>query len=111
MKVIIAGSRSITNIDRIPVAVAKSTFDITELVCGMAHGVDTLAYVWAKRNRIPIKEFPADWKHFPRSAGYKRNEEMAIYADALIAVWDGNSKGTNHMIAIMKIHGKPVYIE
>jgi hypothetical protein len=27
------------------------------------------------------------------SAGYKRNEEMAKYADALIAFWDGKSKG------------------
>ena len=35
---------------------------------------------------------------------------MAEYGDALIAVWDGKSRGTQNMIDIMKAFGKPVYV-
>jgi hypothetical protein len=35
---------------------------------------------------------------------------MADYADALIAIWDGKSKGTKHMIDIAKKKGLKVFI-
>ena len=45
--------------------------------------------------------YPAQWKKFGKRAGYRRNEQMAEVADALIAFWDGSSRGTKHMIDIM----------
>ena len=36
-----------------------------------------------------------------KKAGYLRNVDMAEYADALVAFWDGKSKGTGHMIDIV----------
>lgn len=39
---------------------------------------------------------------YGKSAGYKRNSEMAEIADALIAFWDCSSKGTKDMIDIAK---------
>jgi hypothetical protein len=45
-----------------------------------------------------VKEFPANWVEHGRAAGPIRNGQMADYADALIAVWDGKSKGTGNMI-------------
>jgi hypothetical protein len=42
------------------------------------------------------------WDIFGKSAGYKRNEEMAKVADACVIFWDGKSKGTKHMIDIAK---------
>ena len=101
MKVIIAGSRSITEYTAIKYAVDKSAFKITEVVSGCARGVDKLGERWAKEFAVPIKPFPAKWTengYFDNSAGFKRNEEMAKYADALIAIWDGNSKGTANMM-------------
>ena len=96
MKTIIAGSRNLTpNISKI---IQESGFDITEVVCGMARGVDMAGYLWAKQNKIPIQEYPADWLTYGKSAGFLRNKAMADYADALIAIWDGYSKGTKHMI-------------
>lgn len=47
---------------------------------------------------MKLKLYPADWKKYGSSAGYIRNDEMAKYADCLIAFWDGKSKGTKHMI-------------
>ena len=78
----------------------------------MAPGVDTLAVRWANYHGYPLKEFPADWNKYGKAAGYRRNVEMAEYADLLIAFWDGKSPGTKHMIDIMKSkgkHGKIVY--
>ncbi len=34
--------------------------------------------------------------------GPVRNQKMAEYADALIAVWDGESRGTKNMISLAK---------
>ena len=47
-----------------------------------------------------IKEFPAKWGQYGKRAGYLRNEEMANYATHCICFWDGESKGTKHMIDI-----------
>ena len=69
-----------------------------EIVSGAANGADKLGEKYASEKEYSIKQFPADWNKYGKSAGYKRNEEMARYADALIAFWDGESKGTKHMI-------------
>jgi len=81
-----------------------------EVVSGMAPGVDTTAYEWAARHRIVRTPFPADWDTYGKSAGMRRNKEMGDYADELLAIWDGKSKGTGNMIAYMKSLGKPVQI-
>lgn len=110
MKVIIAGSRTIDNFHAVEIAVIKSKFDITEVVSGRAKGVDYLGELYALKFSIPIKKFPAQWTMFGKRAGYIRNAEMSEYADALIAVWDGHSPGTLHMINLMKELNKPVYV-
>jgi hypothetical protein len=97
MKVIIAGSRDITEYDIVLNAVKLSQFHITEVVCGKAKGVDTLGEEFGLKNDIPVKFFPADWNGLGRAAGPIRNKQMGDYADALIAIWNG-SKGTKHMI-------------
>jgi len=111
MKVIIAGSRDIIDYDLVVQAVAESGFVITELVCGMAQGVDMLGYRYAKDHRIPIKEFPANWDKHGRAAGPIRNKEMALYAEALIAMWDGESKGTKNMIDLATRQGLTVFVK
>lgn len=111
MKVIIAGSRGITDIRLVEKAIQSSEFNITEVVCGCARGVDTLGKDWAISNNIPVTYFPAKWDTYGKSAGYIRNSKMANYADALIAIWDGKSKGTKHMIDLANKNGLYVYID
>lgn len=106
MKVIIAGTRFLGgNLpQRVDEAVEASglRFFISEVVSGRAPGIDSAGEVWAKSNGIPVQPFPAKWRNVDGSrdmrAGFKRNQEMADYADALIAVWDGKSNGTCDMI-------------
>jgi len=83
--------------------------EITEVVSGTARGVDMLGERYARDNGIPIHPFPAKWEN-GMSAGYVRNEEMAIYADALISVWDGVSRGSKHMIKVAQQHNLVIYV-
>ena len=125
MKVIIAGSRSITDMGTVKLAIECCPFSITEVVSGGAKGVDLLGEEYAMGENIPIKVFKPLWKDLEASgavvksnsygkynarAGHDRNEQMGDYADALIAVWDGHSKGAKHMIDYMAKLGKKVFI-
>ena len=70
----------------------------TSILCGKARGADMLGAKYAESRCIQVDYYPADWDVYGKRAGYIRNEEMAKNADALIAFWDGKSKGTKHMI-------------
>jgi hypothetical protein len=109
MKVIIAGSRDIYQ-ECTDQAGMQAPFTPTEIVSGGARGPDSHGEVIAKANNIPVKQFIPDWHKYGKGAGFRRNAAMAEYADALIAVWDGKSKGTAHMIKTMEALGKPVYV-
>jgi hypothetical protein len=76
----------------------------------MAPGVDRLGLQWAKDCDIPIEEYPAEWDRLKEAAGTIRNVRMAEKAEALIAIWDGNSPGTKHMITIAKHKKLKVYV-
>jgi len=114
MKTIIAGSRfDWADADlrarwRAVVNAAADEFDlsygITEVFSGVAEGTDHLGMDWASDHGIPIRRFPAQWG-LGRQAGAVRNAEMAKAADALVAVWDGKSPGTNLMIRMARKGG------
>lgn len=111
MKVIIAGSRDGNfNILDVYKAVNRSQFKINEIISGTARGVDKLGELYAKINNINLIEFPANWDRYNKSAGIIRNKKMGDYADALIALWDGKSRGTKHMINYMRDLRKPFFI-
>ena len=111
VKVIVAGSRSIADIKVVTQAIEESGFEVDEVVSGTARGVDTIGEEWAKSKGIPVKKFPADWNGLGKRAGFVRNAEMADYADALVAVWDGKSRGTENMIEQAKKKGLKVYVK
>lgn len=102
--VIIAGGRDFTDYEelvRYCDYILKNKPSV-EIVSGVARGADLLGEKYALERGFPIRRFPADWDSFGNSAGYRRNIDMAKYADALIAFWDGKSKGTKHMIDTAK---------
>lgn len=105
-KVIIAGSRGFSNYKLLREQCNKflrekrKTSNII-VVSGNARGADTLGEKYAQDEGFTLEIYQAQWKKFGKRAGYRRNEQMAEVADALIAFWDGSSKGTKHMIDIM----------
>lgn len=112
MKLIIAGSRGIVCPVTLRAAILWSGWrdQVTEVVSGMARGVDRLGVLWAEEQGLPVASFYARWKVFGHDAGFIRNEDMARYGDALLAVWDGASGGTSHMIRCAKDRGLPVRV-
>lgn len=87
----------------------------SEVVSGGATGVDQLGLLWAENHRVPTKIFTADWAALGKSAGPLRNREMAHYMDTfgdciLVALWDGESRGTLHMIKYCHKLGIPVFV-
>lgn len=79
-------------------AIRQSGIPITEVVSGHSGNVDLLGEQWARGVNLPITVFKASWQEFGSSAGPRRNRQMAAYAEALIAIWDGKSRGTLNMI-------------
>lgn len=112
MKVIIAGSRDITDYQSVVDAIKESGFEITEIICGMARGVDLLGKKYGDEHGIPVTKFEPNWTKYGRAlAGRIRNTDMRYYADALIAVHDGKSTGTQDIIDKMTRAQKPLYVK
>ena len=110
MRTIIAGSRSISDYSLLETAVNLSGFEITRVISGHARGADKLGEMYAKKHKIPLQIFHPDWNRWGRSAGIRRNVDMAKNADALICLWDGISKGSAHMIRIAEERGLKVFV-
>jgi predicted Rossmann fold nucleotide-binding protein DprA/Smf involved in DNA uptake len=110
MRVIIAGSRSIVNAEVVANAVEASGYSVTEVISGGARGVDGLGEKWGLDRGIPVRRIEPDWKVFKRGAGPQRNREMANVADALVAIWDGKSRGTADMIRTARKFNLLVYV-
>jgi hypothetical protein len=101
---VIAGSRNFTDykkLCKICDHLLQYQTDI-EIVSGTARGADRLGEQYAKERGYAIKQFPADWKKHGKAGGPIRNQQMANYADALIAFWDGKSRGAKNMIELAK---------
>ena len=125
VRTIIAGSRTVKEYETVKTAIELCPWHstITEVVSGcqvsididehgkeIRYGVDYFGEQWAKSKMIPIKRFPAHWRRYGKPAGPIRNEEMARYADALIAVWVNRSRGTRDMIFKAEYNGLQVFI-
>lgn len=109
MKLIIAGSRN----KAVPASLLNRLIEIcgftpTELVSGACRGIDTCGEIWARDNQIRITRFPFK-KGVGKAGGPLRNQEMADYADALLAL-PGSGSGTWDMIRRMRKAGKPVRV-
>ena len=106
-RVIIAGSRDFTDYRLLcqkcdAILSSKSQDSNIVIISGTARGADRLGEQYAAERGYQIERYPADWERDGKAAGYIRNKRMAENADALIAFWDGQSRGTKNMIAIAR---------
>ncbi len=84
--------------------------DVTEIVSGGANGIDTCAKEYAEKNNIPLAEFLPEYKLYGRAAPIKRNIKIIDYADMVVALWDGRSKGTEFVMKYCRKIGKPIVV-
>ena len=94
LKIAVVGSRTIEKIDLGHILPAKCS----EIISGGARGVDSCASNFAKENNIELKIFLPEYSIYGKSAPILRNRRIVDYADKVIIIWDGNSKGTKSVI-------------
>jgi SLOG family YspA-like protein len=115
MRVIIAGSRTIADYALLVQTMEEASLEgiVPTIVLSGAcpTGVDALGERWAKERNIRVERFGADWRKFGRSAGPRRNSEMVERAEALVALWDGASRGTADVVGKMKALRRKVYVK
>ena len=119
IRIIVAGSRNFNNYSLLEQSLMDyiaGNFDPNdiEIISGGARGADSLGERFARTCQLKLKRFPADWDRYGKSAGYLRNAEMADYAKqetgVLFAFWDGQSRGTQHMINLATTKGLEVHV-
>lgn len=111
MRLIIAGSRGASEAD-VRAALCRCPWSgfVSAVVSGGARGADAWGERWASERMIEVLRFNAEWERFGKRAGPIRNEAMARSAEALIAVWDGESRGTSNMIERARQNGLRVFV-
>jgi hypothetical protein len=114
-KLIVAGGRDFDDYELLSTSIMTLANGIYEdkgvsIVSGMARGADKLAVQFARTHNVKLYEFPADWNTLGKGAGFVRNAQMAAVSHGLLSFWDGESRGTKHMIETMHKLNKPVFI-
>ena len=119
MHILVAGSRSWTDYDKVEKELDKiisfSDDDNVTIVSGGAKGADTLAEKYATAKGYKFLKVCAEWDKYGKSAGYKRNVKMheIIRQDderACVCFWDGHSKGTQHNFTLAKTGNTPLFV-
>lgn len=114
-KVIIAGTRTFSDYDLLCrkcdefLQKQTQTHSIV-IVSGTARGADRLGERYAAEHGYSVERYPANWNVYGKAAGYIRNSDMANASDALICFWDGQSRGSGHMIDLARKKGLSVRI-
>ena len=85
-------------------------YPIVEIVSGGAKGADRIAKSYALSKKIDYTEFLPDYEKYGRAAPLKRNEKIISYAEAVIAFWDGQSRGTKNALNHANKLNKPTVI-
>jgi predicted Rossmann fold nucleotide-binding protein DprA/Smf involved in DNA uptake len=104
MKLMIVGSRNITDFDLsqyIPT-------DVDAVISGGAEGIDSLAEQYADLHHLSKYILRPRYDLYGRAAPLKRNEQMVDFADAVLIIWNQESKGTKYTLDYAQKHGKPV---
>ena len=116
VKVVIAGCRHYNDYEEAKTFIDKCLQNIRKdntiiIVSGGCRGADRLGEIYAEENGFQIIRFLPDWEKYGKSAGPKRNKQMAEESDYVICFWDGKSKGTKTMIDYAKMHNRPLRIK
>lgn len=122
MKILVCGSRTFTDRE-----LFNNTLDsinektpIKDIIHGNARGADVMSWSWILKNNhgrtgddaLGCMAYNPAWDKHGKSAGIIRNQEMLDKGkpDMVVAFWDGESRGTKHMIDIAQKANIPVEV-
>src|SRR3954467_11885962 len=115
MKVIITGSRSITSFSLVETAMQRSVLEgkITQVALRGTSGIARLGEQYADQHDIPLRRFDPIWNPGGRRdnrAELPRDDNLAEYADAAVAVLDRENEENQHLIRMMVGLGKETHV-
>ena len=112
MRVAIVGSRDYPDMNRVWQFVTQlaARRPDTIIVSGGARGVDTVAAAAGRLAGLTVEELLPDWNTYGIQAGFERNSEVVASVDAVVAFWDGVSRGTQDTIGKARAAGKKVQV-
>lgn len=107
MKTAVIGSRTFDNYEQLKTILDNMGDKPTEIISGGANGADALAERYAQENNLPLTIHLANWQAYGRAAGPIRNKQLIEDCEQVVAMWDGQSKGTPHSIKIAQKLNRP----
>jgi hypothetical protein len=112
MKLAVVGSRSFQDKKRLfrVLDQINKVKKISLIVSGGALGADSLSEEWAKDHQVEFLMFKPEWQKYGKRAGFLRNQLIVEHADAVVAFWDGQSRGTKHSMNLTNEANKPLLI-
>lgn len=119
----VVGSRGITDYNVVADAIINSPWtaldyhpdrwatDSYTIVSGGANGVDTNAEKFAKEHGFGVEVIEPDYDDWSNGhPALVRNTKIVEASDAIIAVWDGRSRGTRDTIDKALERNVPLYV-
>lgn len=123
IRIAVVGSRTITNYPLVKMHIKKFIDGLERnnpndhvycIVSGGARGVDSLAEEYARENRYVPKIFrPSKNTTNPKDFSKEckiRDRQIVDYCDFLIAIWDGESRGTKYTVDYAEAEEKLLWI-
>lgn len=106
-KLAVIGGRNFSDKDLLYRTLDGHTSNVELIISGGAIGADTLAVDYAKQKRIPWRVIKPDYARYGKKfAPVKRNEEIVLMSDEVIAFWDGKTTGTKTALDYAKKHNR-----
>ena len=103
MKLLITGSRNITNFD----LSGYISDDVKAIISFNNKGIDRIAAEYADYYGIPKLIFDPDCE---KSESRKNYDEIIMMCDSVLIIWDGKSQDVIPTIRCVNKHTKPVKI-
>lgn len=109
MKVLVCGGRKFADANLLYRTLDRlhAEHGFTEVIEGGAIGADTLARNWARRRRIKVRTFHAQWFRYRKAAGPIRNAQMLDEGRPELVIAFPGGPGTRNMIEQARYHVTP----
>lgn len=107
MRVLVCGGRDFTNARLLYGALDRLAREVLVdcIIEGDARGADRMAGYWAKKNRVDLRLFPADWTKHGKAAGPIRNQQMLDKGKPDLVIAFPGGSGTADMVSRARAAG------
>lgn len=111
MRVLVFGGRDFTDSESLYSYLDKFHKEnpITTLIEGDARGADRMAGYWARKNKVNLQIYKAQWDQYGKAAGFIRNKQMRDEGNPDVGIACPGGRGTEMMKKLLEEKEIPVY--